>query len=143
MKAFILSHFGYCPLVWIFHSRKLNNRINKIHEKSLRIVYKDYLFPFEELLKRDSSFKIHERNIQFLAIELYKVVNNLSPVIMKEVFLTQTSSTTRSNNPFIRRNVRTSRYGTETLSHLGPKIWSIIPNDIKKADTLKSCELPL
>ena len=44
MNIFILSQFGYCPLVWMFHSRKLNNRINNIHERSLRIVYRDYLF---------------------------------------------------------------------------------------------------
>ena len=41
MKSFIESQFGYCPLVWMFHSRSLNNRINHIHERALRIVYKD------------------------------------------------------------------------------------------------------
>ena len=39
MKAFVLSQFGYCPLVWMFHSRKLNHRINRIHERALRTVY--------------------------------------------------------------------------------------------------------
>ena len=34
MKAFITSQFSYCPLVWMFHSRTLNNRINTIHEKA-------------------------------------------------------------------------------------------------------------
>ena len=41
MNAFITSQFGYCPLVWMFHSREMNNRINRIHERSLRIVYKN------------------------------------------------------------------------------------------------------
>ena len=41
MKAFIESQFQYCPLVWMFHSRTLNNRINKLHERALRLVYKD------------------------------------------------------------------------------------------------------
>ena len=41
MKAFITSQFGYCPLVWMYHSRKLNNRINKIQERALRLVYND------------------------------------------------------------------------------------------------------
>ena len=40
MRAFIMSQFGYRPLVWMFHSRQLNNRINKIHERALRIVYR-------------------------------------------------------------------------------------------------------
>ena len=70
----------------MFHSRKLNNRINKIHERALRIVYNDDLSSFDELLNRDSSFTIHSRNIQALAIEFYKVVNGLSPKIMNQVF---------------------------------------------------------
>ena len=40
LKAFIESQFGYCPLVWMFHSRTLNNRINRLHERALRLVYK-------------------------------------------------------------------------------------------------------
>ena len=38
MKAFVQSQFGYCPLVWMCHSRTLNSRINRIHERALRIV---------------------------------------------------------------------------------------------------------
>ena len=56
MNAFITSQFSYCPLVWMFHSRTLNNRINKIHEKALRLVYKNETFSsFDDLLKRDKS----------------------------------------------------------------------------------------
>ena len=39
INSFIISHFSYCPLVWMFHSRRLNNRINHIHERALRIIY--------------------------------------------------------------------------------------------------------
>ena len=41
MKTFIQSQFNYCPLTWMFHNRTLNNKINKLHERALRIVYKD------------------------------------------------------------------------------------------------------
>ena len=71
MKAFINSQFGYCPIVWILHCRSLNSCINRIHERSLRIVYKDSNSTFEELLKEDKSCTVHMRNIQYLAIELY------------------------------------------------------------------------
>ena len=131
MHAFISSQFGYCPLVWMFHSRNLNNRINKIHERSLRIVYNDKISSFEELRNRDNSFTIHERNIQALAIELYKVVNGLTPEIMKLVFPLKENMRYPSENMFGTRNVRTVRYGTETLAHLGHKIWAIISSEIK------------
>ena len=40
------SLLNYCPLVWLFYSREMNNKTNRIHEKSLRLVYsgKKYLF---------------------------------------------------------------------------------------------------
>ena len=44
-NAFITSQFSYSPLVWMVHSRTLNNRINKIHERALRFVYKNETFP--------------------------------------------------------------------------------------------------
>ena len=42
LRAFIESQFSYCPLIWMFHSRTLNNKINRLHEKALRIVYGNY-----------------------------------------------------------------------------------------------------
>ena len=86
MKVFIASEFGYCPLVYMLHNRKLN-RVNKLHERALRIVYQDYASSFTELLKKDNSTTIHNRNIQFLTIELFKVKNGLSPPFMNEIFV--------------------------------------------------------
>ena len=138
MKAFICSQFNYCPLVCMCHNRKLNTRINHIHERALRIVYRDYNSTFEELLCKDETFTIHERNIQLLGIELFKVVNGLSPDIMHDVFPLKQSVRYPTENIFETRNIHTVRYGTDSLSHLGPKIWSIIPNKIKEESTLIS-----
>ena len=66
MKAFKESQSNYCPLIWMFHSRTLNNKINRLHERALRIVYSDYKSSFCELLEKDKSFSIHHKNIQNL-----------------------------------------------------------------------------
>ena len=111
----------------MFHSRKLNNKINKLHERCLRIVYSDNTSSFEELLETDKSFSVQQRNIQVLATELYKIVNGLSPVIVKEVFpfTVNTSYNTRNNRKFYSRSIKLVTFGSETLSHLAPKIWSL------------------
>ena len=71
MNAFITSQFSYCPLVWMSHSRTMNNRINKIHEKTLRLVYKDEKnLSLDDLLKKDKSVSIHQRNLQILATDI-------------------------------------------------------------------------
>ena len=136
MKSFINSQFGYCPLVWLFHSRTLNTRINKIHERALRIVYDDKLSTFEDLLKRDKSVSIHIRNIQKLAIELFKVNNGVAPEILREVFPLKSTTAYPTKFPFKSHKVRTVSYGIETLLYLAPKIWNIIPISIKNAKSV-------
>ena len=86
LNSFITAQFNYYPLIWMWHSRTLNNRINRIQERALRIVYNDYKLNFKELLERDHSFAVHERNMQHLTIEAYNVKNGLSPVIRNDVF---------------------------------------------------------
>ena len=80
LKAFVESQFGYCPLTWILHGRRANSKISHILERALRIVYKNNVLSFEELLELDKSFKIHHRNIQ--SLELFKRTNNLSVTII-------------------------------------------------------------
>ena len=68
MKSFIVSQFNYCPLISMIHSRCLNNKINYIHERALRIVYDDYSSTFEDLPNIEKSVTIHQRTLQQLAI---------------------------------------------------------------------------
>ena len=72
MRSFIMSHFNYCPLIWMFHDRATNSRINKIHGRALRIVYRDTESSFDELLAKGNSVSVHQRNLQLLMIEICK-----------------------------------------------------------------------
>ena len=83
-----MSQFNYCPLVWMFHDRNLNNKINKMHLRALRIAYRDYESDFETLLKRDNSVTVHQRNLRLLMVEIYKTKENLNPEFMKDIFIT-------------------------------------------------------
>ena len=137
MNAFIKSQFGDCPLVWMFHSKKMNNQINKIHERSLRLAYNDEFSSFEQLLEKECDFTVHQRNIQFLAIELYKVVNKLSPEIMSEIFPLKLEILHASRSIFRSFNIHTSKYGIHSLGHISPKIWIAVPDFLKKIDNLQ------
>ena len=86
MNAFFKAQFNYCPAVWMFHSRSLNNKINRLHERCLRIIYNDKHSNFEELLVKDNSVPIHHNNIHTLAIEIYKVASGICPEIMNDIF---------------------------------------------------------
>ena len=81
-----MSQFSYCILVWMCHGRTLNNKINKLYERALGLVYDDRQLTLKELLNIDKSVTIHHRNLQVLATELYKVHHGLAPELMNDIF---------------------------------------------------------
>ena len=103
MKAFIMSQFSYCPLVWMCHSRTLNNKINKLRERALRLVYDDRQSTYQELLNINKSVTIHHRNLQALATELYKVQHGLAPGLFRKRDVTNNF---RNNSTLETRNTK-------------------------------------
>ena len=68
------------------HNKSINKKINNLHERALRLIYCDHSSNFQELLQRDNSVTIHQRNIQAPAMLMYKAVNNTAPIIVSELF---------------------------------------------------------
>ena len=95
MKTFIESQFNYFPLIWMFHSQTIDNKINRLHERALRIVYSDFKTSFAG---QDNSFSMHGRNIQSLAMEIYKFLNGLSLSIPNSVFYKNISNSYKLRN---------------------------------------------
>ena len=137
MNTFIKSQFNYCPLIWMFHSRTINHKINKLHERALRLVYNDEGMTFEELLEKDNSMTIHDRNLCKLATEMYKVKNGLSPLPIQELFSSHVNTyDLRRNKTWDIPCVKTVEHGTETIRYRGPKTWELLPAYIKDSKSL-------
>ena len=98
IKAFITSLFSYCPLIWMLHSRTLNNRTSSIHERALRLPYKDNQSSFKKLLENVNSVTVHHKNLQVLVTEIFKVKNDLAPDIVKDAFRFKGTSTSYGQN---------------------------------------------
>ena len=71
----------------MFNSRHLNNKINNIHERTLRIAYKDFESSYNTLLEKDDSVSIHARNLQTLMIEMFRIKESISPPFYEGDFL--------------------------------------------------------
>ena len=98
--------------------------MNHLQECLLRIVYKDSISSFHELLQKDYSFTIHHRNIQSLAIEIYKIKENLSNEIMSSVFpLRLIKYNLRTQSDFFRNSVNSSKYDLNSIRFFASKVW--------------------
>ena len=85
LNSLITSHFPYCPIVWMFHSRK-NYSYPWKGSKNSYFSHKDSNSSFQELRIEDNSLNIHPRNLQKLVNEIFKVKNGLSPELMNDNF---------------------------------------------------------
>ena len=120
LNSIIKSQFSYCPLIWMFCSRSLN----------------DHVSTFQDILEITKEKTIHQNNLECLAKEIFKFFNGLSLAIMNGAFMI------RNNNYNLRKfqclysaNKRTVKSGTVTITYRGPQIWNLVSEKTKNASS--------
>ena len=138
VNAFFYSQFNYSQLVWMCHNRTNNYKINLLHERCLRLIYNDKKSSFEDLLQKDGSVSIHHRNFRTLAVELFKVFKDLSPVIFAEAFSVRQQSqyNMRNYSYFAMPRAKTVNHGLESFSYIGAKLCDSKPSHMKEIDSI-------
>ena len=135
MNSFIRSQFNYCPLVWMFHDRATNSKLNRIQERALRMVCKDSESGLADLKNKYGT--IHQHNLQLLMIEIFKTKNNLNPTFMKKILTERDIQyNLRNGNHLGLPKVNTTSYGIENIQYRGHHLWSSLPREIKDSNTL-------
>ena len=98
----------------MFCSRAMNHKINNIHKRVLRLVYLEYTSSFNDLLRKDNSVTVHQRNIQLVAIEMFKFKRGIE--IINNLFVFNYSNRGRS---FHRPNVNSNFKGDNSITYFG------------------------
>ena len=121
----------------MFCSRTSNDMINKIHERALRLILNDHTSDFDTLLQNNNDTCNHHRNIQTLMIEIYKMKNNLNPPIMDNMFERRNNTyNLRNFQEFVTKRKRTVKMGLKTLNYRSPKLWAILPENLRQINSL-------
>jgi len=138
-NSFVISSFGYCPVVWMYCGKSSNNNINRIQKRALRALYNDFTFSYDELLKKGNHERIHITNTKSLLIEVYKSLHNESPSIMCNMFARKTSNYNLRTNDLLKLpSTSTLTYGLNSFTYRGSISWNQIPDSIKKSENLSS-----
>ena len=130
VNSFIYANFNYCPLVCHFSNCESIRKIEKIQKRCLRIILDDYDSDYDVLLRKSGKVTMEIKLLRVLAIEIFKIVNNLNPNYMKDIFKPKLHPKVRPNDILVKHH-NTITYGTKSLKALGPKIWNQLPEDIK------------
>ena len=84
----------------MFSTEDANSKIDKLHKRALQIIHSGYdsALNYEDLLLRDNSVIIHQRNLQFLMTEIFKTIHGLNPTFMKDFLSWKKHATTSGVN---------------------------------------------
>ena len=133
LTSIFMSNLSYCPLIWMFCSKSANNEINRRNKRALRVLYEDYDSPFEQLLEKDGSITVHQRNLQNLMTEIYKAINQTNPAYIRELFVEKDIPYNLRTKVLCRLpQAQTNRYGLDSLSFRGSLLWK---DEVKRAGT--------
>ena len=145
MNAFFESQFSYFPLVWMCYSRANNGKTKRLHQRCLGIIYSDKQSLFEMLLEKDGSDTVSSQNLQILATKMYKIKNDLPPLFVTELFEQKNEQyyDLRENSQFILHPVRIVYQELESISFLVAKIWNILPDRLKNANSIEAFKMQI
>ena len=133
-NSFISSHFNYCPLAWFFTSKANIAKMQKIQERALRFVLKDSVSDYETLLTKSSVDSFRIATIKIMAIEIYKILNDVGPDYLSCLFSkSNTPYQLRDDNKLIQPLKRTTTFGIKYIAYFGTHLWNMLPNHIKNS----------
>ena len=132
LPFFVISHFSYFLLLWIFCSKKSTKKINAVHERSLQIIRNDYESLYPLLLEEAHQITFHQRCINSLMIEVYKYLNGHSPDIMNDIFKLRENTYNLWNfHIFQTENPRSLKYWLDAIPYWYP--WGSFSNSFQKS----------
>ena len=129
INSYFYSSFNYCPLFWMFSSAKSLNKVESLQKTALRFLYEDYVLSCEELLQKAGKETMKVNRLRSLCIEIYKLINNINPTYMNEIFKLRKISRAVRSNYKLNLDVPTINqvsFGGKSLRYYGPKIWNLL-----------------
>ena len=141
-SAFINSQFNYCSIIWMFCSKKSKQRIESIHKRTLRIVFREYDKTYEELLNDHDIKSIHQNHLKFILAEVFKSLNNLNPEFMTEFFKEKDLIySLRSGSIVSIPAAITSKFGINSIHFRAAILWNTLPKEIKESKSISQFKI--
>ena len=136
LDAFLCSVFTYCPITWHFCSKKVEELMEKIHERGLRFVTQDFRRSYDDLLIKTNCDTFVLWRLKKIAIFMYKCFYKLHPKYIVNMFDCKESQyLLRDDIQLDLYKFKTKTYGYRSLLYAGSKLWNSLPVDIKKSES--------
>ena len=132
-NSFINSNFNYCPLVWHFCGKKNGDKVEKIQERALRIIYRNYDSLYPELLREARTYKMTDKRLRSMLLHVFKSLKGMNTKCLNDVFFVkQNNHSMRQAVKLVQPRRKTTTVGLKTVTYLAAKFYYWIMNDFMK-----------
>ena len=141
INCYFYSNFNYCPLAWMLSSVKSSNKVESLQKRALCFLYEDYVSSYEELLQKAGKKTMKVNRLRSLCIEIYKLINNINPTYMNEIFKLRKISRAVRSNYKLNIDVPTINqvsFCGKSLRYCMPKLWNLLSFHIKFSENLEA-----
>ena len=136
-NSFIMSNFNYCPLVWHFCGKTNNQKLEKIQERALRILYDDYTSTYDELIDKAGTNTLLINRLRLMALTVFKSIKSLNPPCLNDIFSKKSVPYRMRDSCIIEQpKRRTTTFGLRSFSFAGAKVWNELPTYLKETTDL-------
>ena len=124
-QSFVASNFNYCPLVWHFCGKVNNTKLEKIQERALKIIYKDYDSTYSELICKANSKTLLISRLHLILCEAFKSINKINPPCLHNLFEVKKFDYSFRNRVHLCQPKKlTTTYGLRSIAYVGAKLWN-------------------
>jgi len=144
LHSFILSNFSYCSL--IYHESGFRNRrkLEKIQERALRVIFKDFTSSYSCLLDAANIRTLYASRCKKVLEHVFKAIHNLSPLFPPNSYeIKSVPYDMRQVNILRQPNFNTVRYGKNSMKYQACKLWNVMPNNLTEIDDFKDFQKAL
>lgn len=134
-NAFILANFLYCPLIWHYCGATSTRKVERLQERALRYIYMDFNSDYKTLLSDSKKSTLYINRLRTLAVEMYKILNDIAPEFLRNIFVRKhISYTFRDLNLLEMPKYKTVTYGCNSIAYQGSKLWNQLPVHLKEIE---------
>ena len=143
-NSFIMSNFNYCPLVWHFCGQVNNQKLEKIQERALRILFADYNSSYTELLGRAGTTTLLIQRLPLIALTVFKSLHGLNLPCLNDMFTPKQVPYRMHDSSLLEQShCRTTTFGLRSISYIGAKLWTDLPSYFKETTCLTDFKMIL
>ena len=124
-QSFVASNFNYCPLVWHFCGKVNNSKLEKIQERALKIIYRDYDSTYGELLANSNSSTLLIARLRLMICEVFKCINKENPPCINNLIeIKDTHYSFRNALKIHQPKKKSTTHGLRSFAYTGAKLWN-------------------